>query len=122
MRRDLEYTLIQRMLTQLIPLHLAQEKGHQVHEMVVASAVELIFKETAMVTSPPPREGDDKKGKQGQSWSKSAGKGKSKEGEGSYKGEQPLNDAWEARNWDGVCGTQWHLAAPGIKLTKESYI
>ena len=25
---------------------------------------------------------------------------------------QPLNDAWDATNWDGLCGTPWQMAAP----------
>ena len=50
MRRELEDTLIQRLLVRSILLHLAKEKGHQVHEMVVSSAVELIFQETAVFT------------------------------------------------------------------------
>ena len=33
-------------------LNLAKERGHQVHEMVVSSAVELIFREIATFTSP----------------------------------------------------------------------
>ena len=44
--------LIQKMLTPSILLHLAREKGHQVHDMVLSSAVELMFRETAMFTSP----------------------------------------------------------------------
>ena len=67
---------------------LASGKGHRVQEMVVSSAVELIFKETSMFTQPT-RRGNGKKGKQSKSWSKSACKGKSKEGkgDGTYKGK-----------------------------------
>ena len=30
-----------------------------------------------------------------------------------------LSDAWELTNWDGLCGTQWQLAAPELTLTKK---
>ena len=32
---------------------------------------------------------------------------------------QPLNDAWDVTNWDGVCGTPWQMAALDLKLTKK---
>ena len=68
--------------------HVAKDQGHRVHEIVVSSAVELIFEEAAISTSSfhvTPRNGNDKKGEQSKSWPKSAGKGKSKEGNGDAK-------------------------------------
>ena len=46
--QDLGYTPIPWMLMRSILVHLAEKKGHRVHEMVVPSAVEHIFLETAM--------------------------------------------------------------------------
>ena len=54
-RRELEDTVIQWMLTRSTLLQPAKEKGHRALEMVVSSAVELIFKETAMLTQPHAR-------------------------------------------------------------------
>ena len=31
---------------------------------------------------------------------------------------QTLSDAWDATNWDGLCGTLWQMA-PELKLTKK---
>ena len=32
---------------------------------------------------------------------------------------QHLNDAWDAANWDGLCGTTlWQMVAPELKLAK----
>ena len=51
MGQELEDILIQWVLMQSMFVHLANGYGHQVHEMVDLSAVELIFQETAMFTS-----------------------------------------------------------------------
>ena len=32
---------------------------------------------------------------------------------------QTLSDAWDATNWDGLCGTPWPMVAPEFKLTKK---
>ena len=32
---------------------------------------------------------------------------------------QPLNDAWDATNWDGLCGTLWQMVASKLKLKKK---
>ena len=32
---------------------------------------------------------------------------------------QPLNDVWDATNWDGLCGTPWQMVALELKLTKK---
>ena len=32
---------------------------------------------------------------------------------------QTLSDAWESTNWEGLCGTPWHMVAPELKLTKK---
>ena len=32
---------------------------------------------------------------------------------------QPLNDAWDATNWDGLCGTPWLMVALDLNLTKK---
>ena len=32
---------------------------------------------------------------------------------------QPLNGAWDATNWDALCGTSWQLVAHELKLTKK---
>ena len=32
---------------------------------------------------------------------------------------QPLNDAWDATNWDGLCGTPWQVVALELKLTEK---
>ena len=40
------------MLTRSVLLHLAKEYGRRFHEMVVSSAVKLIFTKTAMITQP----------------------------------------------------------------------
>ena len=32
---------------------------------------------------------------------------------------QTLSDAWDATNWDGLCGTPWQLVALELKLTKK---
>ena len=32
---------------------------------------------------------------------------------------QPLNDAWDDANWNGLCGTPWLMVALGLKLTKQ---
>ena len=32
---------------------------------------------------------------------------------------QPLNDAWDAPNWDGLCGTPWQTVVPELKWTKK---
>ena len=32
---------------------------------------------------------------------------------------QPLNDAWNATNWNGLCGAPWQTVAPELKLTKK---
>ena len=32
---------------------------------------------------------------------------------------QPLIDAWNATNWDSLCGTPWQMVALGLKLTKK---
>ena len=32
---------------------------------------------------------------------------------------QPLNDAWNATNWNGLCGTPWQTVAPELRLTKK---
>ena len=34
---------------------------------------------------------------------------------------QTLSDAWDATNWDGLCGTQWQMVALELKWTKEGY-
>ena len=69
MKRELEDTLVQWMLTQsILCICLGKgksKKGHQNHEMVVSNAVELMFRETAM--------------------SKSAGKGAEGHGDGNPK-------------------------------------
>ena len=87
--------MIPLMLTLSILLHPAKEKGHRVHEMVVSSAVELTFNETAMHANP--RKGNGKqpsgKGKQSMLWLKSADKGKSKEGQGDGKSKGISNGA-----------------------------
>ena len=74
-------TLIQWMMTQsvFLPLAREKEKAHQFHPTVVSRAVETIFHGdcTSHVT---PRRGNDKKGTQNKSWSKSASQGKDKEG------------------------------------------
>ena len=31
---------------------------------------------------------------------------------------QTLSDAWNARNWDGLCGIPWQMVALEMKLTK----
>ena len=33
---------------------------------------------------------------------------------------QTLSDAWDATNWDGLCGTPWQMVAPDLKLTKKA--
>ena len=35
---------------------------------------------------------------------------------------QPLKDAWDATNWDGLCGTPWHMVALELKLTRKSQL
>ena len=32
---------------------------------------------------------------------------------------QPLNDAWDATNWDGECGTAWQIVALELKWTTK---
>ena len=32
---------------------------------------------------------------------------------------QTLSDAWDATNWDGLCGTLWQMVAPELKLTMK---
>ena len=32
---------------------------------------------------------------------------------------QTLSDAWELRNWEGVCSTPWQMVAPELKWTKK---
>ena len=32
---------------------------------------------------------------------------------------QPLNDAWDAASWDGLCVTPWQMVALEMKLTKK---
>ena len=32
---------------------------------------------------------------------------------------QTLGDAWDATNWDGLCGTPWQVVALDMKLTTE---
>ena len=32
---------------------------------------------------------------------------------------QPLNDAWDAKNWDGLCGTPWQKVASELELKKK---
>ena len=32
---------------------------------------------------------------------------------------QPLSDAWDATNWDGLCGTPWQMVARDLQLTKK---
>ena len=32
---------------------------------------------------------------------------------------QKLSDAWDATNWDGLCGAPWQMEAPELKLTKR---
>ena len=29
--------------------------------------------------------------------------------------KQTLSDAWDATNWEGLCGTPWQMVAPGVK-------
>ena len=41
---------------------------------------------------------------------------------GNSLAKQPLNDAWDAANWDGLCGTLWQMVAPELTLTKKKYI
>ena len=66
--RELEDILVQWMLTRPILLHLARERGkdHRVHETVVPSAVETMFRETAILTSLVAK-GNGKKRKQSKS-------------------------------------------------------
>ena len=33
---------------------------------------------------------------------------------------QTQSDAWGATNWDGLCGTPWHMVALELKLTKKA--
>ena len=30
-----------------------------------------------------------------------------------------LSDAWDATNWDGLCGRPWQMVAPELKFTKK---
>ena len=30
-----------------------------------------------------------------------------------------MSDVWEATNWEGLCGTPWHMVVPELKLTKK---
>ena len=32
---------------------------------------------------------------------------------------QTLSDAWDATNWDNLCGTPWQMVAPEVRLTKK---
>ena len=32
---------------------------------------------------------------------------------------QPLNSAWDATNWDDLCGTPWQMVALELKWTKQ---
>ena len=32
---------------------------------------------------------------------------------------QPLNDAWDSTNWDGLCGTPWQMGVLELKLTQR---
>ena len=32
---------------------------------------------------------------------------------------QTLSDAWDATNWDGLCGIPWEMVAPELKLAKK---
>ena len=32
---------------------------------------------------------------------------------------QTLSDAWDATNWDGLCGTPWQMVAYELKLTNK---
>ena len=32
---------------------------------------------------------------------------------------QTMNDAWDATNRDGLCGTPWHMVPPELKFTKK---
>ncbi len=32
---------------------------------------------------------------------------------------QTLNNAWDATNWDGWCGTPWHMVALEVKLAQK---
>ena len=34
-------------------------------------------------------------------------------------GRDTLNDAWDAANWDGLCGTPWQMVALELKLTAK---
>ena len=64
-------TTQRRLISSLFAESAGQEEDHQVHEMVVSSAVETIFRETAPFTHVAPRKGFGKKSKLSKSWSKS---------------------------------------------------
>ena len=82
----LENNPIPWMLMRSILLHMAKEKGHRVHEMVVSSAVEHIFERDSNTRKSTGKQSSGK-GKQSKSWSKSEGKGKSEEIKGKSKGK-----------------------------------
>ena len=35
---------------------------------------------------------------------------------------QPLSEAWESTNWEGLYGTPWQMVAPELKFTKKSQL
>ena len=78
------------------------EKGHQDHEMVVSSAVELMFRDCNVHVTP--RNGNGKKGKQSKSWSRSARRGNGKEGKGDVKLQRYIHRFQECQRfvhgWD----------------------
>ena len=40
-------------------------------------------------------------------------------GRGKSWTRQTLSDAWDAKDWNGLCGTPWQMVAPELKLTKK---
>ena len=76
------------MLTRSILLHLARESesDHRVHETVVSSAMETIFRDTALLMSHHAK-AMARKANRASHCPRSAGKGKSKEGKGDVPSE-----------------------------------